>query len=111
MRALTLDDNGELAFCNEVAPNQVVGSLGFNDDDVPELVALTTVRTEHSYGAPVFFKPSLQEVLDQIPAEVLELLAPDAFSIAIAGDGTAPEAFTEDGSRHRGVVTLYRFAT
>ena len=36
------------------------------------LVKLTTIETIHGYGAPVYFKPSIAEVLAQIPQELIE---------------------------------------
>ncbi|HEY4506152.1 MAG TPA: hypothetical protein VJJ24_01765 [Candidatus Paceibacterota bacterium] len=44
-----------------------------------DLEPIVDITTYHSYGAPVFFKPSIAEVLAQIPAEYLDAVV--AFEI------------------------------
>ncbi len=38
---------------------------------IDQLEEITTIETYHSYGAPSLFKPSIREVLAQIPRELL----------------------------------------
>ena len=40
--------------------------------EAEDIVPYKTIETFHTYGAPVFFKPSIAEVLAQIPEEDLE---------------------------------------
>lgn len=81
------------------------------DEDVPPLVVIGTYESTHEYGAPALFKPSIEEAVAAAPDGMLEDLQPFAFSIAAANDGRPPGVFTEDGSKHRAIVTLYGLAS
>ncbi|KXK07542.1 MAG: hypothetical protein UZ21_OP11001001044 [Microgenomates bacterium OLB22] len=48
-------------------------------EKAPVFEVLCDITTYHSYGAPVFFKPSIAEVLAQIPAEYRDVVV--AFEI------------------------------
>ena len=71
------------------------------EDEAAGLTPLKTITTYHDYGAPVFFKPSINEVLAQIPPELLG---------KVTGFSTEPDQarqFTPGGSHHVGITTLY----
>lgn len=73
----------------------------------PERLMLTEVgsfSTEHSYGAPAFFKPSVHEVLEQVPEAFVGF---QYFTIEPAGGGRAPGCFTADSNRHVATVRVY----
>jgi len=69
---LVRDGEGDLYFIEDVDPRGVA----FTWDPKPARMAeevnpnsYKSIETIHSYGAPVFFKPSIAEVLAQIPEE------------------------------------------
>lgn len=89
-----------LFYIEEVDPRKIA----FTWEPVPTkeatgLVALTTLETIHSYGAPVFFKPSIAEVLAQVPEEFVDQ--------AVAFE-TNHVYFTEGSGFHTATTTLYR---
>ena len=64
--------NGELRHIEPVDPRRVAYTWDPKPAEVAEgLELLADVRTYHSYGAPNMFKPSIAEVLAQIPEEHL----------------------------------------
>ena len=65
----------------------------------PNLVEFDTIITGHLYGSKMFFKPSLAEVLAQIPDEYVMTL--DAFSVTY--HGMLPQPY----SAHYAITTLY----
>ncbi len=69
------------------------------------LEAIATVDTLHSYGAPVFFKPSVAEVIAQIPEEVVDTIA--GFSLEGPLDMGRENAALQAGY-HVARTTLYR---
>lgn len=73
-----------------------------SDAPCPPLVKVSTFETTHSYGAPALFKPSVAEVMDQLPEYILKSDCTH-FSIEMAN----PQ-FTHGGGRHRAIVTVYR---
>ncbi len=56
-------------------------------EPVPPLVPLGEAKTYHSYGYYGFFKPSIGEVLAQIPADILDKVV--AFEIVKAPEDAA----------------------
>lgn len=73
--------------------------------------AVTTIQTYHSYGAPVLFKPSVAEVLSQIPEKYFDGSV-DAFYISkapqSADDLNKYKAALDEGY-HVAAVTLVKF--
>ena len=55
-------------------------------------------EAEHTFGAKELFKPSLAEVIQAMPLELIGKV--NAFTIKYDG-------FTEDGSKHKSIVTPY----
>ena len=55
-------------------------------------------EAEHTFGAKELFKPSLAEVIQAMPLELIGKV--NAFTIKHDG-------FTEDGSKHKSIVTTY----
>ena len=55
-------------------------------------------EAEHTYGAKELFKPSLAEVIQAMPLDLIGKV--NAFTIKYDG-------FTEDGSKHKSIVTPY----
>ena len=55
-------------------------------------------EAEHTFGAKEFFKPSLAEVIQAMPLDLIGKV--NAFTIKYDG-------FTEDGSKHKSIVTPY----
>ena len=55
-------------------------------------------EAEHTFGAKEFFKPSLAEVIQAMPLDLVGKV--NAFTIKHDG-------FTEDGSKHKSIVTPY----
>lgn len=68
-----VEKDGKLFYIKDVNPR----TTAFTWDPTPtveaeDLVRLTTIPTRHTFGAPAFFKPSIAEVLAQIPLEYLD---------------------------------------
>lgn len=69
-------------------------------EKAPAMKHLATIDTVHSYGAPVFFKPSIGEVLAYIPAHLVDRVV--AFSMQEDSHG-----FNADNTKHVAVVDLF----
>ena len=98
---LVQDDEGDLYFIKDVDPRDVA----FTWDPEPARMAeevnpnsYKSIKTIHSYGAPVFFKPSIAEVLAQIPEDDIRRCV--AFETNYLG-------FTEGSSCHLAQTRLY----
>ena len=106
-RPLVRDREGVLHFIAWVHPRKVA----FNWDPTylhPVNLSLQQIgqfQTLHTYGAPMFFKPSAAEVLAQIPRHLLLARNIVGFETTI-GDG--PE-FTEDHELHRATTILWGY--
>ena len=72
-------------------------------DGIEELARITTY---HDYAAAVFFKPSMAEVLAQIPKEYLDKTI--AFETFPADGGSVQGGFSNDGSKHKAETVLYK---
>jgi hypothetical protein len=91
-------------------------SVAFTWEPVPteraeRLHHLRTIHTLHTYGAPSFFKPSIAEVLAQIPADLDDSLIV-AFKTEGFGDVQAIRAVPHGHAAfmagyHIGVTTFY----
>ncbi len=77
--------------------------------EATDLEPLQTVRTLHTYGAPVFFKPSIAEVLAQLPEDIAGVVA---FSVRGPADADALNTELEalNAGFHVATTTLYRRA-
>ena len=72
-----------------------------------DLVELERIRTRHTFGAPALFKPSINEVLAQIPEDLIALtVAFETFPEYDPAVG-AMSQFTEDGEQHEATTVLY----
>jgi len=98
---LVQDDKGDLYFIEDVDPRKIA----FTWDPKPARMAeevnpnpYKTIKTIHSYGAPVLFKPSIAEVLAQIPEDDIGRCV--AFETDHLG-------FTEGSSYHLAQTRLY----
>ena len=67
------------------------------------LKRLRTVTTFHTYGAPSLFKPSIAEVISQIPEDLLTTVR--AFELDVNS-----ARLTDDKLNHAAETTLYRWA-
>jgi hypothetical protein len=76
---------------------------GETDIDPTHLTPTATFETKHSYGHPMWFKPTIAEIIDQLPEEALR--GATAISIHPASRDTVVGT-TEDGC-HRGIATVY----
>lgn len=68
---------------------------------IPNLHAFAQITTFHTYGAPSLFKPSIAEVLSQVPEDLKG---------ARLYFHTVPDyenQFTADDEMHRGITTFY----
>ena len=97
---------GALHYIAEVDPV----SIAFTWSPVPtseatDLILVREITTYHTYGAPVFFKPSIGEVLRQIPTDLLDTVT--AFRTELDGNGVE----TIVGEYHRARTTLFRSAS
>lgn len=72
-----------------------------------DLIEVARIQTEHSYGAPVFFKPSISEVLNQIPEELDDITAFQTF----IDDRHISLQFNADSSKHVATTILYTGGT
>jgi hypothetical protein len=102
IKALKRDDEGKIHFI-EPCDIQTV-AFAWDPKLAGEATGLTKLRditTFHNYAAPVFFKPDIGEVLAQIPPDVLDTVT------AFTTEPDYDNQFTEGGSYHRGVTTLY----
>jgi hypothetical protein len=102
IKPLKADDDGTLHFIKSCDIETT--AFAWDPERIQEAKGLTPLReitTFHSYGAPVFFKPDISEVLAQIPAELLDRVS------AFTTEPDYGNQFTDGGSYHRGVTTLY----
>lgn len=100
--------DGELVEIDRVDPVDVAylwdpTYLGVAQDMEP----VVDIRTFHTYGAPSLFKPSIGEVIRQIPPALLDDI--DAFSLSFDDDTSG--AFADSGRLHTATATLYRRAS
>ena len=102
---LVTDPEGDLFFIKDVDPR----TTAFTWDPEPTRRAeevnpnsYRSIRTRHTYGAPVFFKPSVAEVLAQISEGDLERCV--AFETESEGLGPAN---CDPGGYHVTVTHLY----
>lgn len=65
------------------------------------LTEIDSIVTYHNYGAPVFFKPDISEVLGQIPPALLDKVT------AFMTDSDEAQQFSEGGSHHRAITRLF----
>jgi hypothetical protein len=76
-------------------------------EEATGLVELTTIRTLHGFGYHGFFKPSIAEVLTQIPDD----LVPRVVAFSTEGPGAASDLNEDllalDAGYHVGTTTLY----
>ncbi|TAL35908.1 MAG: hypothetical protein EPN97_06805 [Alphaproteobacteria bacterium] len=102
IKPLKADDDGTLHFIKPCDIETV--AFAWDPERVEKAKGLTPLRaitTVHSYGAPSFFKPDISEVLAQIPPELLDRVS------AFTTEPDYDNQFTQGGSYHRGVTTLY----
>jgi hypothetical protein len=99
---LVRDDEGDLYFIEDVDPR----GIAFTWDPKPTGIAervnpnpYRTIQTIHSYGAPAFFKPSIAEVLAQIPEE--------EYAKCVAFETDSNNGFTQDSEYHTATTKLY----
>ena len=98
---LVQDDEGDLYFIQDVDPRGVAFTWAPKPARIADEVnpnPYKSIETIHSYGAPVFFKPSIAEVLAQIPE--------DDIGRCVAFE-TNPLGFTEGSSYHLAQTRLY----
>jgi hypothetical protein len=98
---LMRDDEGELYYIKPVDPVSETflwspTRTGLARDVNPR--PYKTIETLHTYGAPAYFKPSVAEVLAQIPTT--EVMRCVAFETRAAG-------FSKDSGYHRAYTKLY----
>jgi len=68
-----------------------------------DLELIKTIQTFHTWGAPALFKPSVAEVIAQIPVEMRDSV--DAFEVI--SEGLGPPAVLQEGF-HVTNTALYR---
>ena len=73
--------------------------------EAKDLEKIVDIKTYHSYGAPVFFKPSIAEVIAQIPKEHLDEVT--AFEILESIDPCSDNDALNAGY-HIAVTRLYK---
>ena len=112
--------------CKKIVPvTEVDGQLFYVEDVDPRTIAFTwdpkvkspaielnelvTLRTLHSYGAPSLFKPSIAEVLAQIPAAYLDVIVAFKTKPNETNVNYWPEAdkLALNWGYHLGYTTLY----
>jgi hypothetical protein len=64
--------NGKVVDCPDLVSTAYTWDPKFKDEVLPELKVLQTIRTYHGYGYYGFFKPSIAEVLAQIPGNLIQ---------------------------------------
>ena len=101
IKAVAENDKGKLHF---IKPVDIEGTAFTwdpkHEDEAISLKRLKDINTIHDYGAPALFKPSINEVLAQIPPDVL-------YSVTAFSTDVDPRQFTPGGSHHLGLTTLY----
>lgn len=91
---------GKLSFIAPVHPRDTAFNWSPTfTGPAPKLTKVADITTYHEFAAPAFFKPSLAEVLAQIPVGLRKEV--DAFAI-MGGVEVV-------GSYHRATIRLYRF--
>ncbi len=102
IKPLKQDDDGALHF---IKPCDIENTAFAWSPQLTEpatgLKPLATITTYHDYGAPVCFKPSIDEVLAQIPPEMLGRAS------AFTTEPDQERMFTPGGSHHVGITVLY----
>lgn len=74
IKPLVRDQDGNLRFIKDVDPRRTAYSwLPEYTGTAESVYRLGSFATLHTFGAPVFFKPSVAEVLAQIPAGYLDV--------------------------------------
>lgn len=98
IRPVVFDKKGEARFIEPVDPRKISFTWDptFTDEEV-NLDVIGEMQMLHTYGAPVFFKPSVAEVFAQMTPELKKTAT--AFSLDKA---------EVDGAYHRSTVTFYR---
>ena len=64
--------NGKVVDCPDLVSTAYTWDPKFKDEVLPELKVLQTICTYHGYGHYSLFKPSIAEVLAQIPDDLLQ---------------------------------------
>ncbi len=91
--------NGVLYYIKNVDPRRTAFTWDPRlNKRAASLVKLTAIETIHGFGAPSFFKPSIAEVLAQIP---------DEFINRVVAFETNHKGFTEGNGFHTATTTLY----
>jgi hypothetical protein len=103
IRPLKVSD-GELHYAKESDPRKT--SFGWADpaEKAENIEPFAVIRTYHSFGAPVFFKPSEAEVLAQIPKKHIA----DTVAYLTVAPNHAMHAFSEDNEYHVARTVLFR---
>ena len=104
-----VEKHGSLWHIAPVDPWEIAFSWGPTlRHEALDFVPGVTFPTLHAYGAPVFFKPSIAEVLAQIPEEIIDEV--DAFSVK-GPEGAAElrkESKALNAGFHVAQTTLYK---
>lgn len=104
MKPLVLDDAGVLRGCRPNMDTRKTAYTWYSDGpEVQGYRELARITTFHTYGAPTFFKPTLAEVLAQIPDTYIGKTA--AFTTIT--DGDPANCFSEGREYHKATTILY----
>lgn len=78
----------------------------------PDLIAAITIKTLHSYGAPSFFKPSIADVIAQLPDALADWPGDVSSLVAFSVEGPDSidpgDADAFNAGYHVAKTTLYR---
>lgn len=100
--------NGKLHFIDKVDPRQV--SFIWDPPlarEAPEMPVLRKIRTLHTYGYYGMFKPSLAEVLAQIPKDIIDQVGAFEVNGPETADDLNQEREALDAGYHVAETTLY----
>jgi len=96
-----LSFGGKLSYIKSVDPRHIAFLWDPKPDgEAEDLVILRSIRTYHDYGHPSLFKPSIAEVLAQIPEDILDKV--------VAFETMRDAVFDQDRDCHEAVTVLYR---
>lgn len=104
LRPVCFDSQGRLCFIEPPDPRGVAYTWSPTlREPASGLIEIARFATVHSYGAPSFFKPTIAEVLSQLPDPLPE----DAAAFTTFTDDVG---FTEGGRDHLAVSALFALA-
>ncbi len=104
------EEEGKFFKIENVDPRRVAftwrGVLSSVENEIQGITPMKDIETLHTYAYQGFFKPSIAEVLAQIPEEVIKDVV--AFKTHMKTGPRYEDSFTADQEYQIGITTLYK---